>query len=334
MSDATDIQAGLSSIEAQQRLQAEGWNELPSARPRSLLAIAWSVVREPMFILLIACGSIYLLLGSKEDAFILLGSVVIIMGMSFVQERKSERALEALRDLSSPRALVLRDGRQQRIAGRDVVRGDIILLAEGDRVPADALLFASQSMTLDESLLSGESVPVSKLASAVVTDQVAPPGGDDQPFLYSGTLVVQGKGTARVLATAGNTALGRIGQALSTLEAGAQPGADRDCAGGQAGRAVEHRSGDPAGGLVRHCARRLAQRHPGRADAGDGAVAGGIAADTDDFSGAGGVAHRPAAGVDAAHFRHRDAGGGDRAVRRQDRHPDPKPDGSGADHGR
>ena len=129
MSDASQLQTGLSSAEAQLRLQAEGRNELRSAKPRSLFAIAWSVLREPMFILLIACGSIYLLLGSKEDAFILLGSVVIIMGLSFTQERKSERALEALRDLSSPRALVLRDGQQQRIAGRDVVRGDIIFLA-------------------------------------------------------------------------------------------------------------------------------------------------------------------------------------------------------------
>lgn len=218
MSDASQLQTGLSSAEAQLRLQTEGRNELRSAKPRSLFAIAWSVLREPMFILLIACGSIYLLLGSKEDAFILLGSVVIIMGLSFTQERKSERALEALRDLSSPRALVLRDGRQQRIAGCDVVRGDIIFLAEGDRVPADAILFASQSMTVDESLLSGESVPVRKLASAIVAEQVAPPGGDDQPFLYSGTLVVQGKGSARVLATAEKTTLGRIGQALFALE--------------------------------------------------------------------------------------------------------------------
>lgn len=218
MSDASQLQTGLSSAEAQLRLQTEGRNELRSAKPRSLFAIAWSVLREPMFILLIACGSIYLLLGSKEDAFILLGSVVIIMGLSFTQERKSERALEALRDLSSPRALVLRDGRQQRIAGCDVVRGDIIFLTEGDRVPADAILFTSQSMMVDESLLSGESVPVTKQASAVATDQVAPPGGDAQPFLYSGSLVVQGKGQARVVATAERTALGRIGQALFVLE--------------------------------------------------------------------------------------------------------------------
>ncbi len=218
MLDTTDVQTGLSTAEAQQRLKTEGWNDLPSAKPRSLLAIAWSVVREPMFLLLISCGIIYLILGNKEDAFILLGSVVIIMGMTFSQERKSERALEALRELSSPIALVLRDGEQKRIPGRDVVSGDIILLVEGDRVPADAMLIVSQGVAVDESLLSGESVPVRKVASTVATDKIAPPGGDDQPFVYSGSLVVQGKGKARVMATGEKTALGRIGKALFTLE--------------------------------------------------------------------------------------------------------------------
>ncbi|MFN7835758.1 MAG: cation-translocating P-type ATPase [Burkholderiaceae bacterium] len=218
MPNTSDVLSGLSSTEAQQRLQTEGWNDLPSAKPRSLFAMAWAVLREPMFILLIACGSIYLLLGSNQDAYILLGSVAIIMGMSFAQERKSERALEALRDLSSPRALVLRDGEQKRIPGRDVVRGDIIFLAEGDRIPADAVLFVSQNMTIDESLLSGESVPVRKREKADATIEMAPPGGDDNPFVYSGSLVVQGKGKALVLATGEKTALGRIGKALFTLE--------------------------------------------------------------------------------------------------------------------
>ncbi|QND85407.1 P-type ATPase [Chromobacterium vaccinii] len=221
MSDRIDTLTGLTSAEAQQRLQAEGWNDLPSAKPRSLIAIAWAVLREPMFILLISCGSIYLILGNKEDAYILLGSVIIIMTMSFMQERKSERALEALRDLSSPRALVLRDSEQKRIPGRDVVRGDIIFLAEGDRIPADAVLFAGQNLTIDESLLTGESVPVRKLAKAEATaetSEVASPGGEDTPFVYSGSMVVQGTGKARVLTTGEKTAIGRIGKALFSLE--------------------------------------------------------------------------------------------------------------------
>ena len=218
---------GLSSAEAAQRLVTDGGNELPSAKPRSLFAIAWTIVREPMFILLIACGSIYLVLGNKEDAAILLGAVVIIMSISFMQERKSERALDALRDLSSPRALVLRDGEQQRIAGREVVRGDLIFLVEGDRIPADAVLLNSQNIAVDESLLSGESVPVRKVCSTQAPDkhddgnapqEMALPGGNDTPFVFSGSLVVQGKGQARVLGTGEKTALGKIGKALSTQE--------------------------------------------------------------------------------------------------------------------
>ncbi|MDP4983856.1 cation-translocating P-type ATPase [Pseudoalteromonas tunicata] len=218
MSDNADLLKGLSSSAAKQRLEEDGLNTLPSAKPRSLLAIAWTILSEPMFILLIACGSIYLLLGSNEDAYILLGSVVIIMAMSFVQERKSERALEALRDLSSPRALVLRDDQQVRIAGQDVVTGDLLFLAEGDRVPADAVLVASQNMTIDESLLTGESVSVRKSASHEAMSEMVQPGGDDTPCVYSGTLVVQGSGKARVLATGEKTALGRIGKALYSLK--------------------------------------------------------------------------------------------------------------------
>lgn len=211
---------GLSDDEAQRRLKAEGWNELPSSKPRSLFAIAWTVLREPMFLMLLACGCIYLLLGSKEDAFILLGSVIVVMGMNFMQERKSARALDALRDLSSPRALVVRNGQQKRIPGREVVRDDIIMLVEGDRVPADAILLSSQGLSIDESLLTGESVPVRKLAAVdpPLASATLRPGGDDQPYIFSGSLVVYGKGQARVLATAEKTAMGGIGKALFSQE--------------------------------------------------------------------------------------------------------------------
>lgn len=211
---------GLTSSQAEERLHLDGLNELSSAKPQSILAIAWGVVSEPMFLLLLSCGIIYLLIGNLEDALILLGSVVIIVTMSFFQEKKSERTLEALRDLTSPRALVLRDNEQIRISGKDVVRDDIIFLSEGDRVPADAFLLEAQSMTVDESLLTGESVPVRK--QAFESGDSYPenkPGGDDLPFLFSGSLVVQGKGIARVTATGEKTELGKIGKALSSQEA-------------------------------------------------------------------------------------------------------------------
>jgi P-type Ca2+ transporter type 2C len=207
----------LTDAQAAEQLARDGHNELPSARPRTVLAIALNVVREPMFMLLVACGAIYLLLGDRQEALMLLGFVGVVMVITFVQERKTERALEALRDMASPRALVMREGTHRRIAGRDVVRGDLLLLAEGDRVPADAVLLEGTNLTVDESLLTGESIAVRK--RGIETDNaMAPPGGDDQPFVYSGTLIVQGRGIAKVLATGQRTAIGRIGQALSTLK--------------------------------------------------------------------------------------------------------------------
>ena len=112
-----DSAVGLSAREAAARLARDGFNELPTARPRNLLAIAAGVAREPMFLLLIACGAIYLLLGDRGEAAMLLGFVLVIICITFVQEHKTERALAALRDLSSPRALVFRDGEQRRIPG-------------------------------------------------------------------------------------------------------------------------------------------------------------------------------------------------------------------------
>jgi Ca2+-transporting ATPase len=212
---------GLSSAEASRRLGREGYNELPASRPRSIVAIALGVVREPMFLLLIAAGTVYLLLGDLREALMLLGFVFVVMGITLYQERKTERALETLRDLTSPRALVIRDGARVRIAGRDVVRGDLLVLAEGDRVPADALLLSATNLSADESLLTGESVPVRKVAApSDGPEPVAPltqPGGDDQPLVYASTLIVQGQGVARVVAIGERTAVGRIGTALREI---------------------------------------------------------------------------------------------------------------------
>ena len=214
--DLTTI-GGLSDEEAATRLKTEGYNELPSAKPRTVFDTAWDVVREPMFLLLVACGLIYLLLGDHVEALMLLGFVFVVMGITLFQERRTERALEALRDLSSPRALVIRSGEEKRIAGREVVRGDILVLNEGDRVPADAVLLSSVNLTADESLLTGESVPVRKLTWDGA-QEMGRPGGDDLPFVYSGTLLVQGHGVGEVRATGANTELGKIGKALQTAE--------------------------------------------------------------------------------------------------------------------
>lgn len=209
--------SGLSNAEAGRRLSRDGYNEIPSASRRGGLEMALDVMREPMLLLLVACGTIYMLLGDLQEALMLLGFVFMVTGITLYQERKTERALEALRDLSSPRALVIRDGQQMRIPGREVVRGDILLLTEGARVPADAVLVSSLNMSVDESLLTGESVPVRKSAGEDWLD-MRPPGGDGLPFVFSGSLVVQGQGIARVKATGEDTEMGKIGQALKALE--------------------------------------------------------------------------------------------------------------------
>ena len=177
MEPQQELPTGLTQAEAALRLKADGPNELPSGKASGLFAIALHVVKEPMFLLLGAAGAIYLILGDVHEALILLSFVVMIMGITIYQERKTERALEALRDLSSPRALVVRDGVQQRISGREVVRGDILILNEGDRVPADAVVLSCNDLCTDESLLTGESVPVTKIPWDG-TQQLQRPGGD------------------------------------------------------------------------------------------------------------------------------------------------------------
>ena len=154
--------AGLAGATAARRLAEDGPNLLPGSTPKTLLAIVLGVLAEPMFVMLLVAGGIYLLLGDHAEALFLLAFVFVVIGITLAQERKTQRALESLRDLSAPRALVIRDGRELRIAGREVVRGDLLVLHEGDRIAADAQLVQGQ-LTVDESLLTGEAVPVDKL---------------------------------------------------------------------------------------------------------------------------------------------------------------------------
>jgi P-type Ca2+ transporter type 2C len=207
---------GLSESEAQARLQQHGRNSLPTQESRTFLRIALEVAREPMFLLLLAAGALYFATGKPGDALMLLSFVFVVMAITIIQERRTERALDALRDLSSPRALVLRDGQARRIPGSEVVVGDFLIVAEGDRVPADALLRRGTNVNADESLLTGESVPVRKTPSREAT-QLERPGGDDLPSLFSGTLVTAGQGLCEVMSTGLQTELGRIGKALQEI---------------------------------------------------------------------------------------------------------------------
>jgi Ca2+-transporting ATPase len=214
----TAAASGLTTHEAAARLAARGPNELPAPRRRTLTRIVLGVATEPMFIMLVGAGALYLVLGSAGEALLLLAFVGVVMGITIAQERKTERVLVALRDLSSPRARVLRDAAVKLIAGIEVVPGDILLLEEGDRVAADALLIDAHDLSADESLLTGESAPVLKPASAVSPPAGTRPSGEDGPLVYAGSMIVQGGGVARVTATGPDTAMGRIGRALATIE--------------------------------------------------------------------------------------------------------------------
>jgi Ca2+-transporting ATPase len=193
---------GLSEAEARERLLRDGPNVLPAHRPKSLWAIARGVLLEPMFLMLLFAGAVYLALGERSDALFLLLSVLVIVGITLVQERKTQRALEALRDLSAPQAHVIRDGLERRVPAADVVRDDVLVLREGDRVAADATLLDGH-LEADESLLTGESSPVAKSASGA------------SRAIFAGTVVTRGRGTSRVVGVASETAIGRIGKALA-----------------------------------------------------------------------------------------------------------------------
>lgn len=200
---------GLSAEQAAARLRADGPNELAVDQTRTLLSLLLEVIREPMFLLLLGAGAVYLAMGDQREAAILLGFVVIIMAVTILQERRTENTLEALRDLSSPRALVLRDGEPKRVAGREVVRDDILILSEGDRVPADGLVLEAHELAVDESMLTGESEAVTKV------------GGNAQ--VYAGSLTVRGQGMVRITAIGNNTELGRIGKSLQSIAIESSP---------------------------------------------------------------------------------------------------------------
>jgi P-type Ca2+ transporter type 2C len=204
--------AGLTSEAAGRRLEQDGPNELPGQKPRSLARITREVLTEPMFLLLVAAAAVYLVLGDLREALVLAASIVVVILITVLQERRTEHALARLRDLSSPRALVVRDGVEHRIPGRDVVVGDLIVLREGDRVAADGVLRSANALSVDESIITGESLPVDKAA----TDGAS---AGESERVYSGSLIVRGFGAAQVTETGPRSEIGKIGHALTALPA-------------------------------------------------------------------------------------------------------------------
>lgn len=199
---------GLTAEEAAQRLTDEGPNSLPGEGGRGWTQIVLGTVKDPMFSLLLAAAGLYLLLGDLREGSSLLLMVVVVIGLTLYQEGKTERAVQALRQLSSPRARVIRDGQPLLVSGLEVVRGDLMQLAEGDRIAADALLISGSDLLVDESLLTGESVPVDKSIGQT---------------LHAGTLLVRGQARAVVSATGVRSQMGQIGQALQSVTSEESP---------------------------------------------------------------------------------------------------------------
>lgn len=205
-SSAGTQHVGLTSTQAAERIKRDGQNILPGSVPIRTIRLVFEVLTEPMFLMLLAAGGLYLVLGDRGEAIFLLSVVFVIIGMTLFQHSRTQRQLEALRELSAPRALVIRDGVEKRIAGMDVVLDDLLILREGDRIPADANLIEG-SLEVDESLLTGESVVVTKHS------QNNKDSADSQ--LYASTLVTKGAGVARVFAVAEDTAVGKISTDLA-----------------------------------------------------------------------------------------------------------------------
>jgi Ca2+-transporting ATPase len=199
---------GLTSKEAKARLEKDGYNELNAGKSRSVLKVALDVIKEPMFVLLIGSGLLYAMLGDYKEGITLASTFLIIIFITFYQSNKTEKALDALKRLASPRALVLRDGIQIRIPGREVVCDDMVILREGDRIPADGELLDATHLYVDESLLTGESLPVLKQAIS----------SNKENKVYSGTLVISGSGAFKGIGTGQNTEFGKIGSTLEKIE--------------------------------------------------------------------------------------------------------------------
>jgi Ca2+-transporting ATPase len=190
----------LSQAEALKRLQLYGPNLITQDQPPSVWNRIKKILREPMLFLLLAVAAIYLLIGSHAEGLLIGLSILVVIGISYMQQRKSDTALALLRNLSSPLAIVFRDGVEKRIPSSDVVPGDLILIGEGDRISADGSVIEASNLSVDESLLTGESFPLNKQPSQSV---------------FSSTLVTKGHGFIRVLNTGEKTQVGTIGKSLN-----------------------------------------------------------------------------------------------------------------------
>ena len=211
--------SGLTEAEAARRLERYGPNLLQEPRTRGFVEVARGTLREPMFLLLLLAAALYLVFGDLAEGMFLLAGATVSVGLVIVQELRSERALAALNALAEPVARVIRGGASRLLPARQLVPGDLLVVGEGSRIPADAQLVDGDALTVDESALTGEAASVTKCAAAdQPTEESDPiPGEDMTSHLFAGTLIVRGQGTALVTRTGARTRFGRIGTALAGI---------------------------------------------------------------------------------------------------------------------
>ncbi|HEY9107882.1 MAG TPA: cation-translocating P-type ATPase, partial [Roseateles sp.] len=215
---------GISEEEALLRRSVHGPNEWTDRERRGLAGTVAGVLAEPMFLMLLVAAAIYLAVGDLSEGLLLAGFAVVSVGLVILQTRRSEHALDALRELAAPQVRVIRGGVPRRVPAHDLVPGDLFLLSEGERVAADGLVREATALAMDESLLTGESVPTGKrTAAAAIAPTLPQPGTDSDHYVFAGTLAVDGHATVEVLATGRHTQIGRIGASLADIETAPTP---------------------------------------------------------------------------------------------------------------
>ena len=216
--------APLTEAEARESIARVGLNELEALPLRGVGRILRSTLSEPMFAMLLAAAALYLLLGDFGEGALLVGGAILSIGLVVMQETRNERAIAALRALAAPTARVLRAEGERRIPVRDIAPRDFILIGEGERVPADAVVLRGDVLAVDESILTGESAPVLKAPCSGAPDMdMDPEPGDPSSVVFSGTMTTRGQATLLALRTGRSTRLGRIGRSLSAIEQGQTP---------------------------------------------------------------------------------------------------------------
>jgi Ca2+-transporting ATPase len=222
VSDALETTAqGLTGAEAARRLASHGPNELQAARRISPWALLAEQFKNVLIVILLVATGLSFFLGHGVEAIAIAVIVLFAVGLGFVQEYRSERAIEALRKMAAPTATVLRDGREIEVPARDLVPGDLVLLTAGDRIPADLRLLESVNLKVEEAALTGESLPVEKTADPLANPDL--PLGDRKNMAYAGTAAVYGRGRGFVAATGMKTEFGKIAGMLQTVETGKTP---------------------------------------------------------------------------------------------------------------